>query len=164
MIRDPKSIANLMASAVPGASTFFLNMVILNTFVMSMFYLSNLAEFGQQILKSFLEPPVKTDRFIENKKPRELLWGFYLPPIVFIVLVSFVYVTIVPLLEPFTAALFGIYYVVWKHNCLHVYGNIGEGGGVIWERIFRYIMVCMYTSEVIVIAYLGIKVRSLLYW
>jgi Calcium-dependent channel, 7TM region, putative phosphate len=42
--------------------------------------------------------------------------------------VGFTYVAIVPMLQPFCAAFFGLAYVVYKHQALHVYAQPAEGG------------------------------------
>lgn len=52
---------------------------------------------------------------------------------------------------------FGGWYLVWKHQCLHVYNQEFEGGGLLWNNIFSIMMACLYTAEAVVIVYLGLK-------
>lgn len=49
-------------------------------------------------------------------------------------------------------------YLVWKHQCLHVYAQEFEGGGdATWQQVFGFLMACLYTGEFVFIAYMGLK-------
>lgn len=156
---DPGAIASILAAALPGASAFFLNMMIMGSFLMFGVELSMIATYGVKLIMNILQPEAqKTQRMLDDeKKPPSIVWGKILPPMVFILLVAFVYMPIVPLMEPFACVYFGGWYLVWKHQCLHVYNQEFEGGGLLWNNIFGFIMACLYTAEVVVIAYMGLK-------
>ena len=73
-------------------------------------------------------------------------------------LVMIMYAPIVPLMEIFAFVYFGGSYIVWKHQCLHVYAQSSEGGGeTTWQSLFGFLMGCLYMGEVVFIAYMGIK-------
>lgn len=159
VINDPSSIATLLASALPGASAFFLNMIIMQSFLMFGVELSCIAQYGVQLALNFVQPEaMKTQRMLDDsKKPQTIIWGKIIPPMIFVFLVALVYMPIVPLMEAFAFVYFAGWYLVWKHQCLHVYHQEFEGGGLMWEGIFGFIMACLYTAEFIVVAYLGLK-------
>lgn len=140
----------ILAAALPGASAFFLNMMIMGSFLKFGVELSMIASYGVKLIMSFLQPEAqKTQRMLDDeKKPPSIVWGKTLPPMVFILLVAFVYMPIVPLMEAFALVYFGGWYLVWKHQCLHVYNQEFEGGGLLWNNMFGFIMACLYTAEV----------------
>lgn len=162
LLKDPGSVARLLATALPGSSPFFLNMMIMGSFLMFGVELSMIAAYGVKLVMSIIQPEaMKTQRQLDDeKKPPSIVWGKIVPPEIFIILVAFVYMPIVPLMEPFAALYFGGWWLVYKHQCLHVYHQEFEGGGLLWSKIFGFIMACLYIAEVVVIAYLGLKVSD----
>jgi len=64
---------------------------------------------------------------------------------------------IVPLVEVFGFVYFVGWYLIWKHQCLHIYVQEFEGGGLLFEKISGFFMVGMYTAQVVVCAYFGLK-------
>jgi hypothetical protein len=145
ILEDPTEIATLLASAIPGASPFFVNMIIMGSFLALGLELSLLPAYGVNLIMGMLKPEaMRTQRMLdEAQNPQTIIWGKILPPIVFILLVTLVYMPIVPLMELFSLVYFGGWYLVWKHQCLHVYVQEFEGGGVIWEKLFGFIMACL---------------------
>lgn len=160
LLNNPEDIAQLLAAALPGSSPFFLNMMIMGSFLTWGVELSMIASYGVKLIMGIIQPEaMKTQRMLdEEKKPQSIIWGKILPPIVFTMLVAFVYMPIVPLMEPFAMLYFGGWYLVFKHQCLHVYHQEFEGGGLLWSNLFGFTVACLYTAEVIVITYLGLKV------
>ena len=64
-------------------------------------------------------------------------------------------------MELFGVVYFGLYYLVFKHQCLHVYAQDFEGGGVAtWQQLFPFLMTSLYMAELIFIGYMGIKEAS----
>ena len=161
LIENPGSVIKLIASALPGASFFFLNMIIMGSFFGVSMELSQFVPWIVNVIKGKLLPePMQTQRMLDtNTKPPTIAWGRTLPSIVFIFLVTLIYMPIVPLMEVFALVYFGAWYLVYRHNCLHLYVQVNEGGGLIFETFSTFFMACLYTAELVVFAYLGIKVR-----
>jgi hypothetical protein len=160
LIEDPTSIVDIIADALPGASVFFVNMIIVKGLGNFGLELSMLPQYGTTLIMSLLTPEAqRTQRMLdEGKKPPEILWGDKIPHHVFVFLVMIMYQPIVPLMEVFALMYFGGTYLVWKHQCLHVYAQSSEGGGVTtWQSLFGFLMTCLYMGEVVFIAYMGIK-------
>jgi hypothetical protein len=155
-----KELVDDVAKAMAGQSVFFVDMIVWGSFAAFGMELSMLSTYGLQLLKTLIQPEaMRTQRMLdEAKKPKAVRWGDQLPPIIFVFLVALVYMPIVPMIEVFAAVYFGGMYIVWKHQCLHVYAQTAEGGGLIWERLFDFLVGCLYTSEACFIAYMGIKV------
>ena len=145
LLQDPGQIAELLAKSLPGASTFFVNMVIMGSFLAFGLELSMIPSYGVNLIMSMLQPEaMRTQRMLDAaQNPPTVVWGKILPPMVFVLLVALVYMSIVPLMEAFCLAYFGGWYLVRKHQCLHVYAQEFEGGGIIWETLFGFFMTCL---------------------
>jgi hypothetical protein len=160
LLEDPTKIVGVIADSLPGASVFFANMMIVGGLGSFGLELSMLPQYGTALVMSILTPEAqRTQRMIDEAKvPPEVKWGEKIPPHVFIFLVMIMYMPIVPLMEVFALVYFGGSYLIWKHQCLHVYAQPCEGGGVTtWQSLFGFLMACLYTSEAVFIAYMGIK-------
>lgn len=160
LIEDITSVVDIIATALPGASVFFVNMIIVGSFGAFGMELSMLPVYGLKLVMRIIQPEaMRTQRQLDDdKKPPSLQWGQRIPPIVFVFLVAVLYMPIVPLIEVFAAAYFAGMYLVWKHQTLHVYTQDFEGGGdATWLQLFGFLMACLYMGEVVFIAYCGIK-------
>lgn len=154
-----KTIVETIATAIPGASTFFVNIQLVAIGSMAM-ELSMLPTYGVKLIMKMIQPDaMRTQRQIDDdKKPPSIVWGQRVPPFVFVFLVAIIYMPIVPIMSIFGLIYFGVNYLVWKHQCLHVYAQEFEGGGeATWIRLFNFLMLCLYMGEIIFIAYMGIK-------
>jgi hypothetical protein len=160
LIEDPASVVDIIATALPGASVFFVNMIIFGSFGALGMELSMIPVYGVTLVMKLIQPEaMRTQRQIDDgKKPPSIIWGQRIPPIVFIFLVAILYMPIVPIIEVFAAAYFALMYLVWKHQTLHVYAQDFEGGGdATWQKLFGFLIACLYMGEVVFIAYCGIK-------
>jgi hypothetical protein len=161
LIEDITSVVDIIATALPGASVFFVNMIIVGSFGAFGLELSMVPVYGLKLVMKIIQPEaMRTQRQIDDDKkgPPSLKWGQRIPPIVFVFLVAVLYMPIVPIIEVFAAAYFAGMYLTWKHLTLHVYTQDFEGGGnATWLQLFGFLMACLYMGEVVFIAYCGIK-------
>ncbi|CAB9528745.1 CSC1-like protein [Seminavis robusta] len=160
MINDPTGIIDIIATAMPGASVFFVNMMLVGSFGAFGLELSMLPTYGVSLVMKLIQPEAMlTQRQLDQAKtPPSIVWGEQVPPVVFVFLVVIVYMPIVPIMEVFGVVYFAGYYLVYKHQCLHVYAQEFEGGGdATWQKLFPFLMACLYMGELIFIAYMGIK-------
>eukprot|EP00980_Cylindrotheca_fusiformis_P025793 scaffold14624_cov100-Cylindrotheca_fusiformis.AAC.1 len=160
IVKDPTSLVDIIAKALPGASVFFVNMVIVKGLGNFGMELSMLPQYGTTLVMKVLAPEAqRTQRMLDDEKtPPEIKWGKLIPHHVFVFLVMIMYQPIVPLMEVFAFVYFGGSYIVWKHQCLHVYAQSTEGGGLTtWQSLFGFLMACLYMGEAVFIAYMGIK-------
>jgi hypothetical protein len=160
LINDISSIVDIVATALPGASVFFVNMILVSSFGAFGLELSMLPTYGVKLIMAVIQPEaMQTQRQLDDAKtPPSIVWGQQIPPVVFIFLVSVLYCTIVPIIQVFALAYFAGSYIVWKHQCLHIYAQPFEGGGdATWQQLFAFLMACLYMGEFVFIAYMGIK-------
>ena len=153
-------ILDIIANAMPGASSFFVNLMLVSSFGAFGLELSMVPVFFTTMVMGMMSPEAnRTQRQLDDaKNPPSIVWGKQIPPIVFIFLVVFLYMPIVPLMVVFGLMYFSGMYVVWKHQCLHVYAQEFEGGGdATWQQVFGFLMACLYIAEGVFIVYIGIK-------
>jgi len=158
-VNNPVSIVEILAGALPGASVFFVNMITVGGLGSFGLELSMIARYGLALVKSLIQPDsLRTQRTLDNEKePPPIEWGKVIPPRIFVFMVMITYMSIAPIMEVFAFVYFSGSYLVWKHQCLHVYAQ-GESGGVItWQSIFPFLMACLYMAELIFFSYMTIK-------
>lgn len=163
VLDDPSSLADTIAAAMPGAAAFFANMINVGSLGAFGLQLSMLPTYGVTMILNLLSPEAgRTQRMLDDaKNTPQIDWGLEIPRIVFVFLVAVIYMPIVPLMEIFALIYFAGHYVVWKHQCLHVYAVEFEGGGdATWRKLFGFLLGCLYVGEFVFIAYMGIKVRQ----
>lgn len=163
ILDDPSSLADTVAKAMPGAAAFFVNMINVGSLGQFGLQLSNLPTYGVTMILNLISPEAaRTQRMLdEAKETPQIDWGLEIPRIIFVFLVAVIYMPIVPLMDVFALIYFAGHYVVWKHQCLHVYSVQFEGGGeATWRKLFGFLLGCLYMGELVFIAYMGIKVRG----
>eukprot|EP00545_Synedropsis_sp_CCMP1620_P004793 CAMPEP_0119012876 /NCGR_PEP_ID=MMETSP1176-20130426/7672_1 /TAXON_ID=265551 /ORGANISM="Synedropsis recta cf, Strain CCMP1620" /LENGTH=828 /DNA_ID=CAMNT_0006965913 /DNA_START=192 /DNA_END=2678 /DNA_ORIENTATION=- len=149
-----------VAKAIPGASVFFMNLIAVGSFGAFGLELSMLPTYGVTLIMGLIQPEAqRTQRMLDDARhPPSIIWGKQLPPMIFVYLVAILYMPIVPIVQIFALVYFGGAYIVWKHQCLHVYATPFEGGGeTTWQALFGFLMAAIYMSECVFIAYMGIK-------
>lgn len=116
--------------------------------------------YGMKLLTRLTQSKeMRTQRQIdEEQKPPSIEWARRIPPMVFVYLVVLAYMPIVPMMEVFGLVFFSGNYLVFKHQCLHVYDQNFEGGGnATWQYLFPFLMTSLYMAEAIFIVYMGLK-------
>lgn len=150
----------VISKAIPGASVFFMNMIAVGSFGGMGLELSLLPTFGVKLIMSLIQPEaLRTQRALDAaRKPPSISWAKQIPGMIFVYLVAILYMPIVPIVEIFALLYFGGWYIVYKHQCLHVYATPFEGGGeTTWQCLFGFLMAALYMSECVFIAYMGLK-------
>eukprot|EP00542_Grammatophora_oceanica_P020413 CAMPEP_0194039544 /NCGR_PEP_ID=MMETSP0009_2-20130614/11659_1 /TAXON_ID=210454 /ORGANISM="Grammatophora oceanica, Strain CCMP 410" /LENGTH=817 /DNA_ID=CAMNT_0038682411 /DNA_START=94 /DNA_END=2547 /DNA_ORIENTATION=+ len=160
LLNNPDELVRSIAAALPAQSVFFVNYIILASFGAFGLELSMLPTYGVKLLLSMIQPEAsKTQRQLDDEQvPPSVIWGRIIPPMIFIWLVSIVYMTIVPMMSVFALVFFSGAYIVWKHQCLHVYASEFEGGGTVtWQTVFVFLLASLYMAELIWVGYMGLK-------
>lgn len=158
-VDKPQDSLTFVAAAIPGASQFFMNILITQGFGGLSLELSRLVPVILSIVFAKIFPNAgKPQRKLDQEKvPGFIKWGWAVPPLMLNAFVALVYGPLVPLIQPFAAAFFFIALTVWRHQALHVYKQASEGGGNLWPLMFNMIMGCLYMSEIIFVVFMGIK-------
>jgi hypothetical protein len=157
--------ARVLADALSGSSIFFINMILYETFGSFGLELSMLPTYGVNLILGIAVRPeaLRTQRMIdEAHKAPSIEWGQQLPPVVFVFVVTIVYMPIVPVIEFFAFLFFLMSYLLWKHQFLHVYAQQFEGGGdATWISLFKFLMISLYIGQVVFIICMALKVSPI---
>jgi len=159
LLSDASGVIETIASAIPGASQFFFNILLVDTFFGLVMELSQIVPVVILfILRTIKKDEKRSQRDLNSRYDAEsLVWGKLFPPIIFKLLVGLVYVCIVPVIQPVCAVYFGLAFLIYKNNALHVYGQKAEGGGAYFPLLFFYVICCLVTAETVMAVYFGIK-------
>ncbi|KAK9766899.1 phosphate metabolism protein 7, variant 2 [Basidiobolus ranarum] len=148
---DPAEIATTISSNLPKASVFFISYVLLQTFIGA----------SKEILQGVPLVLRYVMRFVLASTPRKLsaleslpgfVWGTSFPQHTLIFVVGIAFATIAPILLPFIAAYFGLYYLVYCHQFQYVYGsNTAQTGGLFYPRAVNHMFTGIYIFHVCVL-------------
>jgi calcium permeable stress-gated cation channel len=87
------SVVEIISKAMPGASVFFVNMIVCSSFGAFGMELSMLVKYVVTLILNIISPEAaRTQRQLDDgRKPPSLVWGQKVPPVIFIFLVSIIY-------------------------------------------------------------------------
>ena len=88
-----------------------------------------------------------------------MLYGWYYPSILMVVLIFFVFSIIAPLLMPVACIFFTLTYTVYKHHLLYVYVDFYQAGGAMFRAVFDQIMISNIIAVVCLLCYYSLGGR-----
>ncbi|KAF8068760.1 hypothetical protein FPV67DRAFT_1088897 [Lyophyllum atratum] len=150
IIKNPTSVAPLLAQNLPGASTFFLTYIVLQG-------LSGVAGGFLQIVpliiyyvKLFILG--STPRAVYNIKYglRNVAWGTTFPGVTLLVVIALGYSIISPIINGLACATFFMFYQLYKYLFLWQYGqpSTSDTGGLFFPKAIQHVFVGMYVQQV----------------
>ncbi|KAF9957060.1 hypothetical protein BGZ72_002203 [Mortierella alpina] len=147
---SPIKIINKLAQELPGASTFFITYALLQSLTGPVMELLQIAPLVLNYL--FTTLLAKSPRQIWNVQGRlsSVNYGLLFPPQVLMFSIGLVYSTIAPLILPFVAFYFIMYYRVYRHQFLYVYKQPVETGGLAFPVAVRHAYTGIFITEVTV--------------
>jgi hypothetical protein len=158
---DPASGVGLIARAVPTTSTFFLNYCITSLCIGIPIALLQIKPFLFYVILRkyfFKEEHLTRRRMIENiLAPIELDYGTTLPATLYILTIGLLYWVIAPLVLIAVCLIFGGCYLVMKYQYLYIFIRKFESGGEFWYGLYKFSMISLMISMIIIIAYFFIK-------
>jgi len=176
LVKSPGDVFNLLATSLPRQSNFFINYVMVASWISYGLFMWRPVDILLGMLKKkFLAKSKRDFRVIDaplnfyhpNQIAREL--------IVFVIIT--VYSTISPLILPFGLAYFLLAFITTKYNLMYVYEARWESGGKLWPSIFNKMMVALVIYLLTLIGVFGLYrfiagvavggaliVLTLLYW
>ncbi|KAF9281986.1 hypothetical protein BGZ68_006289 [Mortierella alpina] len=147
---SPIKIINMLAQELPGASTFFITYALLQSLTGPVLELLQIAPLVLNYL--FTTLLAKSPRQIWNVQGRlnSVNYGLLFPPQALMFSIGLVYSTIAPLILPFVAFYFIMYYRVYRHQFLYVYKQPVETGGLAFPIAVRHAYTGIFIAEVTV--------------
>ncbi|KAF8926693.1 hypothetical protein EDD21DRAFT_391816 [Dissophora ornata] len=127
---SPIGVLSIIGDRLPGASTFFVTYALLQGFTGPVMVL---LQIGPLVINYvFTKLLAKNPRQIWNVQGRlgSVNFGVLFPPQTLMFAIGLLYSTIAPLILPFVAFYFTMYYWVYRHMFLYVYQQPVETGGL----------------------------------
>jgi len=137
-IRYPADIITLLATALPKQSNFFINYVLVQSFLTFSLLLWRPLDITKQFLKKYLAKSKRDFREVELAKPCSYHSLLAQHILIFVIVSTFS--TMSPLILPFGFCYFLLAYITLKYNIMYVYEHSYEAGGVMWPLIFDRMM------------------------
>ncbi|KAG2156714.1 uncharacterized protein EDB93DRAFT_863086 [Suillus bovinus] len=145
LLSNPSSIAGLLAQYLPQASTFFLTVYLaqaggfLSAVSLVLYYVK------LYILGS-------TPRSVYNIKyaPTTVAWGTLFPSITLLVVITFAYSLISPVINGLACFTFFLFYLLYKYLFLYQYTQppSADTGGLFFPKAIQHMFVGMYVQQI----------------
>eukprot|EP01032_Pedospumella_encystans_P011175 gene11175-13013_t len=159
-IDNPSSILDLVSSALPNQSVFFVNyvlttwlggtpLVLLQLVPILLLILYRLIDNSERITRS----KVKSWPFF----PYIMQYGNTLPYLLYVLCVVQLYWVISPVISFFATGFFFTSYTAYKYMFAYVTIRAYESGGLFFYGLYRYSMTGLLAANVLFITYMGIK-------
>lgn len=150
LLSNPSSIANLLATYLPQASTFFMTYIILQG-------LSGVAGgflnvVGLVLYYVKLTLLASTPRSVYNIKyvPSSVAWGTLFPIITLLVVITLAYSIISPIINGLSCVTFLLFYLLYKYLFLYRYRQppSADTGGLFFPKALQHVFVGMYIQQI----------------
>jgi Calcium-dependent channel, 7TM region, putative phosphate len=155
---------DILANALPGKSTFFIQLVFISTVLGLGIEVLRVGPVVMAGLRARLGPNL-------TEKERNMPWLFFsplaVPPVfnhasilcnvVLFCMVLFVYAVLAPLVSIFMVFAFLILAAGYRHQFVYIYPSKQDSGGVLWMRFVGIILNCLMVAQVTLLGVLGLK-------
>lgn len=154
--KDPDSLPDLLAAALPLNATFFLTFVALRFFVGYGLELSRIVPLIIFHLKrKYL---CKTEAEVKEAwYPGDLRYGTRFPGDMLIVTIVLCYSVIAPIIIPFGVVYFGLGWLILRNQALKVYVPAYESYGRMWPHMHKRILAALIIYQLTMLGYFGVK-------
>ena len=166
LVDSPTKIVSILATALPSQSTFFIQLLFVETVVTdAIMEAFRLVPIGMAIIRSFVGPNL-------NQKERETTFMGFLRPfadplefehadilstVVLMFMILLVYAVIAPL-TTFVAAFCFLYKaVLYRHQFIYIYPTTPDSGGKMWLSFMRNLPFYMLIAQVTIVGLLALK-------
>ncbi|KAG0333902.1 hypothetical protein BG004_000644, partial [Podila humilis] len=147
---SPMEIINIMSEKLPKASTFFCTYALLQGLTGPVKELLQIVPLVLNYV--FTKVLAKSPRQIWNVQGRlsSVNYGTLFPPQTLMFCIGILFSTIAPLVLPFVAFYFTMYYFVYRHQFLYVYSQPLETGGLAFPVAVRQAYTGIFIFEITV--------------
>ena len=164
MIEQPTMIVDLLATSLPTQSTFFIQILMVDTFLSLAMELLRVSAVAIAAVRRYVGPNL-------SEKERNTTWMGLRPladPLEFehadllsgavlYFMVFFVYSTLAPICTFFLALCFLLLCAGYRHQFIYIYPTIPDSGGALWVNFMKIIPTCMLIAQVTILGMLALK-------
>ncbi|KAI1303773.1 hypothetical protein EDD11_005312 [Mortierella claussenii] len=146
---NPNNVMTMLSSTLPQASTFFLSFILLSMIQIPVMLL----QIGPLIMYIIGKRMSSTPRkmFATESNLSSVDWGTTIPVHTIAFSIGLLYSTIQPIILPFVAIYFGLYYLAFRYMFLYVYRQPFDSGGLIFPRIVDQMYIGVILFEVVML-------------
>eukprot|EP00850_Spirogloea_muscicola_P000569 SM000002S05649 [mRNA] locus=s2:1374426:1379090:- [translate_table: standard] len=156
VVKEPMQVLSILGASLPPNANFFITFVALKLFV----------GYGIELLRPvpFIQYYAQRAFFCKTQKdvndswqPGPTTYGAHVPFDLLIMTLGLCYAVIAPIILPFTALYFAFGWLTMRHQAMNVYVPSFEGGGRMWRHISSRILAVLFTAQITMLGYFGIK-------
>lgn len=160
VLGNPASVIELVGTALPTVSAFFIN--LLSTMLLSgvpLLLLRPVPLLIWKIYRSLLGESKLTRRMLIEGPlaPQPVKYSILLPRSLYVLCIGLTYWTISPFVTFIAGLYFGANFMAWKYQLCYVINNNVETGGMYWYKLFSYSMTGLMATSVTMVAYMAIR-------
>lgn len=167
MTATPSCVVQLLASSLPGQSSFFIQIILVQTFTYISVELLRITPICLAALR-FCIGPNRTERERDRTffglrpfaEPVNFYHSYWLAFTVLYFMVYFVYTTIAPISNYVLLVCFLVQKAGILHQLVYIYPPFPDSGGRLWLQFFGFVPWGMMISQVTIIGMLGLKRAS----
>eukprot|EP00339_Tiarina_fusa_P008824 CAMPEP_0117054938 /NCGR_PEP_ID=MMETSP0472-20121206/38072_1 /TAXON_ID=693140 ORGANISM="Tiarina fusus, Strain LIS" /NCGR_SAMPLE_ID=MMETSP0472 /ASSEMBLY_ACC=CAM_ASM_000603 /LENGTH=882 /DNA_ID=CAMNT_0004770715 /DNA_START=137 /DNA_END=2785 /DNA_ORIENTATION=- len=164
IVKEPGLAIDLLADSLPTQSTFFIQILLVDTCVSMSMELLRVTAVGMAVVRSQVGPRLtqkeRETTFLGIRPladPLEFEHASLLAGTVLYFMVFFVYSTIAPLTTFFMGICFVFMGAGYRHQFIYVYPTFPDSGGKLWASFFKIVPICMIIAEVTIVGLLALK-------
>lgn len=148
--KDPAGIANVLATNLPLSSTFFLTYAILQALSGTAGGLLQIVPLIVYYVKLFILGSTPRSVYSIKYDLRDVFFGTLFPTITLLVVISFGYMMISPIINGLAFIAFGLFYLVWKYLFLWQLDQpaSGDTGGLFFPKAIQHMFVGLYIQQI----------------
>ena len=164
IVEQPTEIINLLANSLPTQSTFFVQILLVDTFLSMSLELLRVSAIAFAFVRSKVGPNL-------TEKERNTTWSGLRPlsdppefghadalsSTVLYFMVFFVYSTFAPITCFFMAICFLLMGAGYRHQFVYIYPTFPDSGGKLWAKFIGILPTCMIIAQVTIVGLLALK-------
>lgn len=150
LVNNPTSIPGLLASNLPGASTFFITYAILQGLGGTAGGFLQIVPLVMHYVKLYVLSSTPRSVYAVHYDLRDVAWGQLFPSITLIVVVCTAYSIISPVINGFAVVTFFLFYMMWKYLFLYQLDQpaSGDTGGLFFPKAIQHTFVGVYIQQI----------------
>lgn len=147
---NPTKIPNVLATNLPRSSTFFLTYAILQALSGTAGGLLQAVPLIVYYVKLFILGSTPRSVYSIKYDLRDVFFGTLFPTITLLVVISFGYMLISPIINGLAFVAFGLFYMVWKYLFLWQLDQpaSGDTGGLFFPKAIQHTFVGLYIQQI----------------
>ncbi|KAG7344768.1 protein of unknown function DUF221-domain containing protein [Nitzschia inconspicua] len=164
MAQDISLFVDLLANSLPNQSTYFIQILLVDTAVSLSVELLRVVPVAQATVRSFIGPDL-TEKERETTwmgirplaDPREFEHADLMSLTVLYFVVYFVYAVLAPIVSVFLFICFLLIGSAYRHQFVYIYPTKPDSGGALYVQFMKIMPTCILIGEVTIAGFLALK-------